>query len=123
MKIISVLTSTGSSVPVCIVKETGKITLETCEAQVKAMVSCSQQQGCDLFLMDLTDSEFVASIANQFNFAYQRAEKLGLKRSWKIALWVPPSDEYDFLEVVSQNAGYRLKHFDHQSAAMNWLVN
>lgn len=122
-EVILLPSSMGSLERVCVIAETGQITLESCERHIKTMKLCSQEKDCHCFLVDLSEAEFVAGIAAQYDLAYQRAEQLGLCRSWKIALLTAPGDKsHDFFEIVAQNAGYSLRGFDDVSAAMKWLV-
>jgi hypothetical protein len=87
------------------------------------MVLCSQED-CHRFLVDLREAELTESVGQQYEFAYKRAEKAGLRRSWRIALLIAPTDEsHDFLAIALQNAGYSLRCFDNESAAVDWLVD
>jgi hypothetical protein len=123
-EVVSMPSSAGSLARVGIFAETGQITLESCERHIRTMVLCSQNEDCHRFLVDLSESELVSSIGEQYKFAYERAEKIGLRRSWSIALLTAPMDEsHDFLEIVVWNAGYRLRCFDDENAAVNWLVD
>ena len=105
IEVISLPTSTGALERVGMIAERGPITLKSCERHIRTMVWCSREEDCHCFLVDLSEVNLTSSIGEQYEFAYERAEKMGGRRSWRIALVIAPTDEsHEFLAIALQNA-------------------
>lgn len=74
------------------------------------------------FLVDVRGAPNVASVFQNFEFANQDMAGLDLQRGVRSAILVDPDDHsHDFVETVTQNAGYGVRVFDDEAAAIAWL--
>lgn len=76
------------------------------------------------YLVDGTLSRNVAPMSDAYNFAYRSMPEIGgLDPRAKVALLVAPHDHsHDFVETVSQNAGYHVKLFRDRAQALAYLL-
>ena len=73
-------------------------------------------------MFDVRGVIFRTGIAAQYEYAYNQAWQMGLKRSWRIALLVSPGDRsYDFMETAFINSGYQAQLFTDETRAATWL--
>lgn len=75
--------------------------------------------GC---LLDIRGTKSISSAVDKYNFAYEKANLIGLPHIWRIALLKDPADDSpDFIETVMQNAGFSFKIFESEPEAIGWI--
>jgi hypothetical protein len=77
---------------------------------------------CTHFLLDAREMTFDRSIIDVF-FMGNKFDELGFDRNFIIA-FIYAQDEklYEFLELVVQNRGYRVRFFKDEADAREWLL-
>lgn len=88
----------------------------------RAMQAFATAHGVSRFLIDTRENRFVGGTLGLYTFARHTLPKEGFDRRWKVALVTSPDDDsHDFLETVSQNAGYQVMVFKDYGDARAWL--
>ena len=74
------------------------------------------------YLYDLRNAPNVESPATNYFFAHEDTVALRLDKSVRSAILVSPDDRsHDFAETVLLNAGYNVRLFGDEAAAIAWL--
>jgi hypothetical protein len=80
--------------------------------------------GVNKYLMDLTESKNLETIADQYSFAYgDMHETPQIDRFAVVAMLTAPDDRsHDFIEVVANNAGLNVTLFSDREQAIEYLL-
>jgi hypothetical protein len=101
---------------------TGLITLEVLYEFASELNSFSRATGVKRLLHDVRDAINVMNISKNYQYAYEDMEALNLQRDVRSVILVDPADKsHDFMETVSLNAGYNVRIFHNEAAAISWL--
>lgn len=105
-----------------ICRVTEPITMEVARAFTTALDAASRAHGIKRFLVDVRAAPNVASVLQNYRFANIDMSEMGLQRDVRSATLVAPDDHsHDFVETVSRNAGYGMRLFRDEAAAIAWL--
>ena len=105
-----------------ICRVTQSITVELAREFTIALDQLSRSQRIKRFLVDVRGAPNVASVFQNFDFANKDMADLDLQRDVRSAILVGANDRsHDFVETVTQNAGYGVRVFDDEAAAIAWL--
>jgi hypothetical protein len=93
------------------------------EEFLKATAEKMKESGIDNFLFDLRRAPNQTSLAAHWWAIKNLSKELGFKPDSKHALLVTPQllADYEFVETVLYNSGYRSKRFINESEAIEWL--
>jgi hypothetical protein len=98
------------------------MTLEIAREFTRDLDSLSHAKNIKLFLIDVREAPNTSSVFQNYNFAYQDMKDLNLQRDVRSAILTSPTDStHDFVEMVTQNAGYNVQIFHDENAAIAWL--
>lgn len=101
---------------------TGLITLEVLREFASEVNSLSRATGVKRLLHDVRHAVNVMKISQNYQYAYEDMEGLELQRDVRSVILVNPADKsHDFMETVSQNAGYNVRIFQDEDTAISWL--
>ena len=90
----------------------------TAEAHRKAA-----ETGVNCFLIDVRQAVNVETAVSNYDYAYREMPKLKLDPRARAALLAAPADHsHDFVETVIRNAGFDVRLFRDESAALRWLL-
>jgi hypothetical protein len=107
----------------CVLIE-GEVTYELALKHSAEVRKISLTKGIRRFLFDIRKARNTSFLAYDNAFAYKDALEMQLERNVRAAILVDPGDrstEHDFVETTMQNAGYDVKLFSDEAAAVNWL--
>jgi hypothetical protein len=105
-----------------ICRVTGKITLETAREFTKELDQRSRSLKIKRFLTDVRHAQNALSTFEKYNFAYGDMAKMDLQRDVRSAILAAESDRtHDFVGTVTRNAGYGVRVFYEEEAAIEWL--
>lgn len=106
---------------ICQVK--GLITKDIALEFTKALHRFSLATGVKRFLSDVREAQNTLNPAQNYIFAYKEMTGLDLQRDVRSAILTSPDDSsHDFVETVSQNAGFNVRLFHDENAAIQWLA-
>jgi hypothetical protein len=98
------------------------ITIETALAFSMALDAASRAHGIKRFLVDVRNAPNLANTVQNYHFANTDMAALDLQRDVRSAMLVAPWDHsHDFVETFTQNAGYGVRLFRDEAAAIAWL--
>ena len=101
---------------------TGLITLDILHEFASELNSFSRATGVKRLLHDVRHSKNMMNISQNYQYAYEDMGGLALQRDVRSAILTDPADSsHDFVETVSQNAGYTVRIFHDEAAAISWL--
>jgi hypothetical protein len=101
---------------------TGDITREFAGRYSIAAKELAEQHGRKRFLFDLRQARNVESTVQNYQYAYADMPRFELDRLSRAAIIRDPEDHsHDFVELVSRNAGYNVRFFTSEEAAIAWL--
>ena len=113
------LASTGKYI-VC--RVIGPMTVDIARQFAKDMDQLSRERNIKRFLTDVRNAPNVSDVFQNYTFANKDMADLNLQRDVRAAVLVDPNDKsHDFIETVTQNAGYVVRVFDDENAAILWL--
>lgn len=98
------------------------ITMEVARAFTLEMDRLSRATRVKRFLSDVREAPNVLDTIGNYDFAYSEMPGFNLQKDARAAILASPADRsHDFVETVSQNAGYRVRLFRDEAAAIAWL--
>ena len=103
---------------------TAPISWDVLAEQISRAAEKGEQWGFHRYLVDFRDSEKQLGVLEDHDVAYRRTRECGLGPiGTKHALIVKPEefDEFRFVETAFRNAGYDLKVFTEEDAALEWI--
>ncbi len=101
----------------------GEVTLSTWREQLKESIEQARAHCCSGYLVDYRESDIKMSFVELFNRP-RIYEELGMPHRARIALvFKDDYPETDFIELVTENRGYRVKTFRSPELAVSWLTN
>jgi hypothetical protein len=81
------------------------------------------EHGLHRFLYDVRKAPNPESIVTNYEFMNRQIEPMGLDRSAWVAILAAVDDHsHDFVETAGVNAGYRIRIFRDEEAALRWLA-
>jgi len=105
-----------------ICRVTGSVTVEISREFAREMDSLSRATNIKRFLTDVREAPNIASVYQNYEYAYKDMIDLKLQRDVRSAILADSADTtHDFLETVVRNAGYNVRVFRSESAAIAWL--
>jgi hypothetical protein len=100
----------------------GPMTASTAVEFTKEMDLLSQVHKINRFLTDVRDAPNTSSAMENLNFTQNDMKNLDLQKNVRAAILIRPRDRsHDFVEFATQNAGYNVRLFDDEVAAISWL--
>jgi hypothetical protein len=94
---------------------------QACQFSVAAR-DMSRTSGIKRFLFDVRAARNTSNIIENYEFAYEHTNRMQLERNVHSAILVDPNDSsHDFVEITMRNAGFYVKLFRDEQAAINWL--
>jgi hypothetical protein len=100
----------------------GPITSETSHAMAVAMNQLAEESGIDGRLIDVRGQPNLMSVISTYDLAYKEMDSLGINRATKVASLVNAGDTTrDFAHDAIRNAGFNLRIFTDEAAAIAWL--
>jgi hypothetical protein len=89
----------------------------------KAATTLGKNNDIKRFLFDLRDAPNIETVLPNYEFAYKGLESFGFPRDSRSVLLTRPDDRsHDFMETVFVNAGYYVRIFSDENAAIAWLA-
>ncbi len=105
-----------------ICRVTGPMTAEVAQEFAGEMDNLSRAKNIKRFLTDVREAPNISTINQNYEYAYQGMKDLKLQRGVRSAILVDPADTtHDFVETVAMNAGYNVRVFRDEHAAIAWL--
>lgn len=100
----------------------GEITLDVAREFTKELNRLSRTLNIKRFLNDVRDATNALSTLQNYDFAYKDMAEMNLQREACSAILVGPADKtHDFVEMVTKNAGYNVRIFHDEEAAIAWF--
>lgn len=82
----------------------------------------SRAQGIQRLLVDVRSSRNVSTVLQNYQYAYRSSSDLELPKNVRSAILTSPDDRsHDMVETFMRNAGYNVRIFTDESAAIAWL--
>lgn len=101
---------------------TGPVTAELARESSMELHRMCREHNIKRVLTDVRDVPNTLNISQNYEYAYKDMEELGLQRDVRVAILASPDDRsHDFVETVSRNAGYNVRVFHAENAALAWL--
>jgi len=86
------------------------------------MTSLAEMTTIARFLIDVRQAPYRGTVTSQYNLAYEKMDEIGYRRQWRTAILTATRDEsHDFLQMAAENAGYTVRLFENETAALSWL--
>jgi hypothetical protein len=116
----TITTSPNGKYLIC--RVTGEITVDIARQFTKELDRLSRTLNIKRFLNDVRDASNALSTLQNYDFAYIDMAEMNLQRDACSAILVGPADKtHDFVETVTQNAGFNVRIFHDEEAAIAWL--
>ncbi len=88
-----------------------------------AVDGLSKESGIKRFFIDVRRVKNLMGIGENYNFTYKSMKTMNMQRDVRVATLVGLNDSsHHFLETLSRNAGYNVRIFRHEAAALDWLL-
>jgi len=85
-------------------------------------VELGKRNDIKCYLFDLRGAPNIETVLPSYEFAYRDMEKFDFPKGARSALLTDPGDRsHDFMETVLLNAGYFVRLFTDEHAAISWL--
>jgi len=98
------------------------MTTDTAVAFSREMDRLSREHGIKRFLTDVRAAPNTSSVMENYSFTQIEMSELGLQKDVRSAILASQSDRsHDFVEFASRNAGFNVRLFDDETAAIAWL--
>ena len=101
----------------------GDITAEIIMKMIIEAHAIGEKQGISRYLVDGTQARNVSTITDNYQFAYDNMKSTpGINIHARVAMLVSLDDHsHDFVETVTQNAGFNAKMFRDRTQAIEYL--
>ena len=104
------------------VKVKGQINKDIARQWSADIAKKSRELDIRSFLFDVRSAQNVATVMEQYTFAYQDSEELNLPKDVRSAILIGETDRsHDFVETSFKNAGFDVRIFTDKSSAVKWL--
>lgn len=104
------------------VKVTAAITTELARQFSIDASSYGAKNDLKRYLFDVREARNVASTLLNYQYAHKEMADMKLDKTARSAILVSPADKsHDFIETLSRNAGYNVRLFTDEAAAIAWL--
>ena len=88
----------------------------------EALTKLAEKHGVKNYLYDVRNAPNVESVIDNYTFAYEDMSKMEIDREANVAILIREDDtSHDFVETALRNAGYNVRTFDDEAAALAWL--
>jgi hypothetical protein len=105
-----------------ICKVIGAMTAEIAKEFSKEIDSLSRAKNIKRFLNDMREAPNRSSAVQNYKYTYKDMSDLGFQRDVHSAILADPADtSHDFIETLAKNAGYNVRVFHDEDAAIAWL--
>ena len=105
-----------------ICRVTDSMTVEIAREFGREIDSLSRAKNIKRFLIDVREAPNISNVYQNYGFAYKDMADLKFQRHIRSAILADAADTtHDFIETVAQNAGYNVRVFHDESAAIAWL--
>jgi hypothetical protein len=100
----------------------GPITLDVAKEFALESDRLSRDTGVKRFLADFRSTPNILSVSQNYDFAYKVMGILHIQKDIRAAILISQTDKTrDFTETVLRNAGYNVRLFKDEEAAIAWL--
>ncbi|MFO7680269.1 MAG: STAS/SEC14 domain-containing protein [Chloroflexota bacterium] len=101
---------------------TGLITRENALEFAEASNQLIHAANVKRLLTDVRNASNALGVLGNYSYAYESMGNLSLRKDVRSAILVDKDDRsHDFLETVALNAGYTVRIFRDEEAAISWL--
>ncbi|MDZ4658365.1 MAG: hypothetical protein SH868_12375 [Bythopirellula sp.] len=101
---------------------TDEMTAHMARQVAVAVEQFSAQTGIKARLIDVREVRNTSSVSKNYDLAYKDLEELRVVRANKAAVLVSPDDSsHDFAMTAVKNAGFNVRKFTDEAAAIAWL--
>lgn len=115
-----IFTSENGNYIVCRVN--GAITVDIAREFTKKLSDLTRSTNIKRVLSDVRNARNELGTLENYYYAYKDMGEFNIQRNSRSAILVDPVDKsHDFVETVAQNAGYNVKVFQDETAAIAWL--
>jgi hypothetical protein len=105
-----------------ICRVSGEVTVEIAREFRSALLDMSHATNVKLFLTDARGAPNKSSVLDNYCYAYSDLKEIDFPRASRSAILVDPADRsHDFVETATRNAGYSVRVFQDEAAAITWL--
>lgn len=100
----------------------GAMTMKTAQAFGKEMLKLARTKDIKRYLTDVREAPNISTTYDNYKFAYEEMDKLGLQRAHRSAILINPDDSsHNFVETTLKNSGFNVRIFHDEDAAIAWL--
>ncbi len=105
---------------VCVVAD--PMTVDIAREFTKELDGLGRAKNIKRFLTDVRSAPNMSNTFQNYEFAYFDMKGLNLQRDVRAVILADPADRtHDFVETTTQNAGYNVRIFYDENAAIAWL--
>jgi len=105
-----------------ICKVFGPMTADIARQFAEGMDSLSRIKKIKRFLIDARKAPNVSGVLRNYTFVHRDMKDLDLQRDVRSAILTDPGNgSHDFVETVNKNAGYDVRVFNDEEAAIAWV--
>lgn len=98
------------------------ITAEVARQIAAETEKLSDESGIQSRLIDVRNRPNISSVSSNYDLAYNDLDHLEIKRNSRVAVLVSPEDKtHDFALLAIRNAGFNVRKFTEEAAAIAWL--
>jgi len=98
------------------------ITLDVAKEFALEVDRLSRATGVKRVFTDVRGAPNVLSVFENYDFAYKILESIQIQRDVRAAILIDQTDRtHNFAETVIRNAGYNVRLFQDEEAAITWL--
>src|SRR5690606_7919961 len=102
---------------------TSDVTREVARDFNMTVDALSRRSHIKRFLIDVRSVKNVMGTGENYNFTYKSMKAMELQRDVRVATLVGIKDSsHHFLETLARNAGYNMRIFRDEGAALKWLL-
>jgi hypothetical protein len=98
----------------------GELTLDVVRTLISEIAKRGDVTGVYTYFVDLRDAQHRARTVEDYNLAYGGAAQVGLQTNSRTILLTNPeeAEQWGFVETVFKNAGFAMKVYSDESAAL-----
>jgi len=101
----------------------GALTIELLAELMTEITARAEDWRLTKHLIDMCEAQKQMGVSEDYDLAYKKAAGYGLKTGSRYAVLVKQAykNEFVFVETVFQNAGYDVRIFTEEEAALAWI--
>ena len=104
----------------------GTITARDLRDSTSELIALQKRKGLNRFLVDTTEMELDASLADVYDLPAKQYEEEGADREGQLAIILPASprekEAVQFYETTCKNRGWKVHAFSDRQGAISWLA-